>query len=150
MRLAYLVISCMPMFGQTVPVSSVTKAPGEKVTLDIVAESQPARAPVALKWEVVFPSQLMELEGDGAEISSAAKDSGKSIQCTARAPYRYLCILSGGAKPVADGTIAVFHFRIRSTAAAGTISLRIEKTESTTADSKKFILNDTQAQVIIK
>jgi hypothetical protein len=150
MRLAYLVVGCFPVLGQTSHVSSVTKAPGEKVTLDILAYSQPARAPVALKWEVVFPAQLMEMDGDAPEIGKAATDSGKSLQCTARKPYRYVCILSGGQNPIADGSIAIFHFGARTSAEARTTTLRIESAESTTVDSKKWTLNNTEAIVLIR
>jgi len=131
-------------------VSSVTKAPGEKVTLAIRMDSQPATAPVALKWEVVFPAQLMEMESDAPETGSAAMDSGKSLQCTAQKPYSYVCILSGGQNPIANGPMAIFHFRIRTTAEAGTTHLRIERAEATTVDSKKQTLNNTEAIVIIR
>jgi hypothetical protein len=149
-RLACLLVACLPALGQTSGVSHVTKAPGEKVTLEISAVSQPGRAPIALKWEVVFPAQLMEMEGGTPEIGSAAKNSGKSLQCTARKPYAYVCILSGGQGPLADGVIAIYHFRIRTTASAGITSLKIENSESTTPDSRKWTLNDTEAIVIIK
>jgi hypothetical protein len=150
MRLAYLVVGCLPVLGQTSHVSSVNKAPGEKVTLEISANSEPARAPVALKWEVVFPAQLMDMEGGAPEIGSAAMDSGKSLQCTARKQYVYVCILSGGQSPIADGQIAIFHFKIRTTAQAGTTTLWIERAEATTVDSKKWTLKDTEVIVIIK
>ena len=130
--------------------SSVTKAPGEKVTLEISAYSEPARAPVALEWEVVFPAQLMEMDGGAPEIGKAALDSGKSLQCTARKPYSYVCLLSGGQNPIADGRIAIYHFKIRTTAWAGTTTFRIENAESTTADSRKWTLNDIEATVIIR
>jgi hypothetical protein len=108
MRLAYLIVGCLPVLGQTSTVSSVTKAPGEKVTLDIRMDSQPATVPVALKWEVVFPAQLMEMEGDAPETGSAAMESGKALQCTAQKPYSYVCILSGGQNPIASGPLAIF------------------------------------------
>lgn len=150
MRLAFLVVSCLPVLGQTPDVSHVTKTPGEEVTLEISANSQPARAPVALKWEVVFPAQSMELEGNGPNIGGAAQDSGKSIQCTARTTYALVCTVSGGQKPIADGLIAIYRFKIRSTAAKGITRLRIEKAESTTADSTKWPLNNTEVIVIIQ
>src|SRR3974390_782139 len=112
MRLAPLLFACLSLAGQTSTGSSVTKAPGEKVTLQIFANSQPARAPVALKWEVMFPAQLMDMEGD-ADIGSAVMDSGKSLKCMLQKPYSYVCVLSGGRNPIADGQIAIFHFRIR-------------------------------------
>lgn len=140
----------LPALGQAPRVSTVTKAPGEKVTLTISVDSQPGKAPVALKWEVIFPVQLMEMEGDAPEIGSAAMNSGKSLQCTARNPYSYVCLLSGGQNPIADGPIAIFGFRIRTTAQAGTTALRIERAEATTVDSKALTLNNTESIVIIR
>jgi|ERR1700683_4902335 hypothetical protein len=150
MRLAYLVVACLPILGQTSHVSSVTKAPGDKVTLEILADSQPAKAPIALKWEVIFPAQLMEMETDAPQMGSAAKDSGKSLQCTSTKPYSRVCVLSGGQKPIGNGQVAIYHFQIRATAQAGTTSLRIVGGESTTADSKKWLLNNTEAIVVIR
>jgi hypothetical protein len=150
MRLLFLVVGCLSAFGQTSRVSSVTKAPGDKLTLDIAANSQPANAPIALKWEVVFPAQVMEMDADATEVGSAAMESGKSLQCTARAPYRYACVLSGGQNPIADGLIAILHFKIRTTAEARSTTIRIEGAESTTVAAKKFTLNNTEAIVIIR
>jgi hypothetical protein len=92
----------------------------------------------------------MDIDSNATEIGSAAKDSGKSLQCTARKPYSYLCVLSGGQNPIADGPIAIFHFRIRTTAESGTIRLRVERAEATTADSKQETLNETESTVIIR
>jgi hypothetical protein len=150
MRLACLVLGCLPALGQTSGVSHVTKAPGEQVTLEISADSQPARAPIALQWEVVFPAQLMEMEGDAPQIGSAAADSGKSLHCMARKAYAYVCTLSGGQNPIANGSIAIFHFKIRAAAEARMTTLKIESAEATTVDSKKWTLNDTEAIVIIR
>lgn len=150
MRFACLVIACLPGLAQTPRVSFVTKARGEKVTLEISADSQPARAPMALKWEVVFPVQMMKMEGDTPEIGRAALDSSKELECKKRSPYRYVCILSGGRNAIQNGAIASFHFSVLTTAEAGSTSLKIEKAEATTVDSKKWVLNDTEAIVIIK
>jgi|HubBroStandDraft_1064217.scaffolds.fasta_scaffold366939_2 hypothetical protein len=150
LRLVYLTSCCLPLLGQTSRVSSVTKAPGEVVTLTIKAVSQPARSPVALKWEVIFPVQLMEMETDSPEISAAARDSGKSLQCTARKPYASTCMLSGGKNPIVDGTVAIFHFRIKAMASPATTTLRIEKAEATTVDLQKWTLNDTEVTVNIR
>jgi hypothetical protein len=150
MRLAFLVVGCLPMLGQTSHVSSVRKAPGDKVTLEISAKSKPKGAPVALKWEVTFPLQLMEMDGNAPELGSAAMDAGKTIACTARRPYVYACVLSGGQKPIADGTIAIYHFTIRATATAGTTRLKIENAEATLPNETKWILEDTEAIVIIQ
>jgi hypothetical protein len=149
MRLAYLAVVYIPLFGQAPHPSPVIKAPGDKVTLDLSANSQPGRAPVALKWRLIFPVQLMEMDGD-AEVGSAARDSGKSLQCTSHSPYSYDCTLSGGQKAITDGLIAIFHFRIRPKAEAGTATFRMDKVECTTADSKQLNLDDAETTIFIR
>jgi hypothetical protein len=136
--------------GQAFHVSSVTGVPGEKVTLDITLDSAAGRAPTMLKWDVVFPAQLLELEDDGLEIGGAAMDSGKSIQCMARKPYSYACVLSGGQNLLANGTIAILRFKIRTTAEIGTAAVRIERVRSTTADSKELTLDNAEGTVTIR
>ena len=136
--------------GELLHVSSVTSAPGEKVRLEISLDSTATRAPKALKWEVVFPAQLLELEGDGPEIGSAAMDSGKSLTCSRRKSYSDFCTLSGGQNPVANGPIAIFHFKIRATAEAGTAAVRIERAEAVTVDSKELTLNNAEGTVTIR
>jgi hypothetical protein len=106
------------------------------IKLEISLDSAAARAPTILKWEVVFPAQLLELEGSGPEIGVAAMDSGKSLTCVGGNPYSYTCILSGGKNPVANGPIAIFYFKIRHTASTGTATVRIKKAEAVTLDSK--------------
>ena len=104
---------------------------------------------MALKWDVYFPAQLMEIEAD-PEPGSAAKDSGKMLNCTTRRLYAYSCTLSGGQNPIADGLIAIYHFKIKATAEAGTTRFKIEQVRSTTADTKETILSSTEAIVMIK
>jgi hypothetical protein len=119
------------------------------VTLRIFANSQPARAPVALKWELIFPAQVMDMEGD-AEMGNAVIDKDKSLKCTLRNPYTYVCTVSGGKNPIADGEIAIFRFRIRTTAPAVTTTLRLQKAVATSADGKDAALNNTESTVIIR
>lgn len=149
MRLLYLLVGSLPMFAQACATPSVVKSPGDMVTFEIVAKSQPEKAPVALHWEVIFPAQLMEMEGD-AEIGSAAQNSGKSLQCRRRNSHSYGCALSGGNNPMADGQIAIFHFRIRTTAEAGKTAFRIERVVTTTLDSKVLSLEDTETNLTIR
>ena len=148
MRLACLVIGCLPLLSQTPDASSVIKMPGDTVTLKISATSDPERAPIALKWDVVYPAQVMDMETGSA--GPAAMDSGKSLQCTARRPYVYVCMLSGGENPIQDGLIATYRFKVKPSAEAGMTKLRIENAESTTKDSKKWVLKSIEAIVVIR
>jgi hypothetical protein len=74
---------------------------------------------------------------DAPERGIAANASGKSLQCGAHTPYAHFCFLFGGQKLIAKGLMAIYHFKIRPTAEAGTTTLRVEKTESSTFDSMK-------------
>jgi hypothetical protein len=136
--------------GQVFRVSSVAGAPGQEVTLEISLDSAAARAPTALRWDVVFPAELLELEGDGPDPGDAARESGKSLACTARKPYSCACSLAGGRNPVANGPIAIFHFRIRNTADTGTAAVRVERAEAVTAGSKKMALSNAEGTVTIR
>lgn len=136
--------------GQVFHVSSATGAPGEKVRMEILLASTAARAPATLRWDMVFPAQLLELADDGPEIGGAGMDSGKSLQCTPRKPYSYACILSGGQNPVANGPIAILHFKIRTTAEAGTAAVRIERVQAATVDLKELTLDNAEGIVTIR
>jgi hypothetical protein len=136
--------------GQVLHVSSATGSPGEKLKLEISVDSAMAEALTGFQWEMVFPAQLLELDSEGPEAGSAAVDAGKSITCAQRKPYSYSCTLLGGKNPVANGLIAIFHFKIRTTAEAGTSAVRIEKAGAVTVDSKKLALNNAEGTVTIQ
>jgi hypothetical protein len=127
----------------------VTKAPGDPVTLQIFASSLPDRAPLELRWEVLYPAQSMDLEGTG-EAGSAAVDSGKSLECKPRKEYSFQCILSGGKKPIADGQLAVFHFRIRPDATPGKVTLTIQSASARQKDGSDAMLKNTGSTFIIR
>jgi hypothetical protein len=147
MGAACLVVGCLPTFSQTTRVSPVTKGPGDEVTLEISVASQPARAPIALKWDVIFPAQVMDMESQAP--GSAAMQAGKSLQCKLRKPYAYTCILAGGQNLIPDGQVAVYHLKVKPMAEAGSTTFRIENLESTTADSKNWALNPTESNSVI-
>jgi hypothetical protein len=150
LRLAALFFGAVLLVcGQALQVSSVSGAPGEKVELVISLDSPAGSAPAALQWETIFPAQILEDGGNGPEAGRAASDSGKSLTCTRRKTYSYACILVGGQKPVANGPIAIVHFKIRSEAHAGTAVVRVEKAEGATADLKQLTLKDAEGIVTI-
>ena len=139
----------LPVCGQSLQVSPVSGAPGEKVDLVISLDSPVRSAPAALQWEIIFPAQILEDGGAGPEAGRAASDSGKSLTCAKRKTYSYACILVGGQKPVGNGPIAIFHFKIRSEAHAGTSVVRVEKAEGATADLKQLTLKDAEGIVTV-
>ena len=150
LRLAVLLFGvAFPVSGQILQMSSVSGAPGEKVDLAISLDSPAKSAAAAIQWEIIFPAQMLENGGAGPEAGRAASDAGKSLTCAKRKEYSYACILVGGQKPVGSGPIAIFHFRIRSEAHAGTSVVRVEKAEGATADLKQFALKDAEGTVTV-
>jgi hypothetical protein len=149
MRPALLFVAALQLAAQTPAKPPLIKAPGDPVTLQLFANSLPNRAPLALEWEVVYPAQLMDLEGT-PEAGRAAADSGKLLECKPRKEYSLICVLSGGSKPMTDGQIAVFHFRIRPDAIPGKVTLRIQSASARQKDNSDAPLKSTESVFIIR
>lgn len=141
-------LACLPSSGQALHVSSGSGSPGEKVVIEIALVSSVAEAPDTVKWETIFPAQLLEILGE-PEVGRAAKESGKSLTCTQRESYSYICILAGGQKPIVDGPIARFVFGIRPDAHPGTVSIRSTGVEAVTKDLKRVNLNGSDGKLEI-
>jgi len=138
------------MFGQTLSVSSISGAPGDRISIHVSLESTPAQPATALSWETIFPAGLLEVEGDGPEVGSAAKESGKLLTCAMRQPYLYVCLLAGGQKPIANGSVAVFRFKIRADAHAGESTLKVDRVDAVTKDLKPVKLGGAEGHVAIQ
>jgi len=146
MRFA-LLFAALPLLAQTSAKPLLQKAPGDPVTLRIFATSLPDRAPLELRWEVIYPAQLMDREGD--EAGPAAVDSGKMLECKPNKEYSFVCVLAGGKKPIADGQIAVFHFRVRPDATPGKVTLRVQSASARQKDDTEAALKSTESVFII-
>jgi hypothetical protein len=102
-----------------------------------------------LKWETVFPSQLLDVLGNGLELGKAAKDADKSITCAMQKPYSYTCILFGGLKPFNNGVIATLRVKVHADARPGVTAVRVQNSEGAGDDSKRFLLKDAEGSVDI-
>jgi hypothetical protein len=136
--------------SQELKVSSVHAAPGGEVGIEISLESPAGIAPVTLKWDTLFPVQLVDPVGDGLELGKAAKDSGKSISCAMQKPYSYTCILFGGLKPIGSGVIAALRLKVHMDARPGATPVRVQKSEAAGADFKQFLMKDAEGSIDIR
>ena len=136
LSIVWLLFGSLALYGQSLRVSSIAGAPGQTIAVEISLNAPSGKAPATLKWETVFPAQLLQVEGNGPSPVSAATESGKSLTCATPKAYSYVCILAGGAKPVGNGPIATFRFRIRPEARLGTASVTVEHAEAVSADAK--------------
>src|ERR1700722_12061840 len=87
-------LSSLPMLAQTLRTSSASGSSGERGALDLSLDSSVGPGPSVLKWETTFPAQLLDTEGSRPEIASLPRDAGKSLICTLRQVYVYVCILA--------------------------------------------------------
>jgi hypothetical protein len=138
------------VFGQDLRISSASAAPGREVRIEVSLESPPGKEPVALQWEMIFPSQLLDPQGDGPEIGGAEGKSDKSVACALQKPYSYTCVLFGGQKPIANDLKIIFNFKIRSDARLGPTAIRIQKAEAATADFRRSALKDAEGTLTIR
>ena len=152
MRSRRLVISfflsyALPALAQVLDVSPVSGLPRGSIALNVSMASSIEGVPTVLKWELTFPAQL--LESSEFEIAGAAKDSGKSLTCSLRQPYTYVCVLAGGQAPIENGRIATFRFKVRPDARAGTAAVRIDHVEGATVDLRplKFLGSESRIEI---
>jgi hypothetical protein len=135
--------------AQQLIIAPVRAGRGDEVRVDISIVSPVGKAPLILKWETIFPAQLVDVIGNGLELGKAAKDSDKSISCAMQKPYSYTCILFGGVKPLGNGVIATLHFKLHSDARPGVTAVRVQNTDAAGEDFKRFVLNDAQGSLEI-
>ena len=89
----------------------------------------PGKEPVALQWEVSYPSPQLGIEDGDMAIGAAAKKAGKALTCQGRpqdaGTYVYRCVLVGGPERLSNGSVAVVSFRVRATARPGPTTVRL-------------------------
>lgn len=130
-------------------ISPVAGAPGEQVSVEVSIESPPGRKPVSLQWRVVVPDQVLELADTGPERGRAATGSEKLLTCSRLKNYVYACSLDGGQQLIADGPIAVFHFKIRTEAPSTAAALRLEEAEAAGPDGRRSRLSSAEGTVTV-
>jgi hypothetical protein len=146
----WLFIGTIAGSAQTLTIAPVHTSPGAEFQVEISLTSPAGKAPPILKWDTIFPAQLLDVVGSGPEAGNAGKDSGKSIACAMQKPYSYTCVLFGGEKPIENGVIATIRFKVHADVPPGKIAIRVQKIESATVDFKRFNLDDAEGSVEIR
>lgn len=136
--------------AQDLKVSAVHASPGDEIRVDISIESPAGKGPSTLKWETVFPAQLMDPVGDAPELGKAAKDTDKAIACAKSKPYSITCILYGGLKRLDNGVIATVRFKVHKDARVGETKVTVQKAEGVAGDLKQFDLKVAEGSIDIR
>jgi len=148
MRFIWLIATAAS--AQTLTIRPVRISPGAEFQLEISIASPAGKAAAILKWDTIFPAQLLDVVGSGPEAGKAGKDSGKAIACAMQKPYSYTCVLFGGMKPIADGVIATIRFKVHADAPSGKTAIRVQKIDAATVDAKSFTMPDAEGPVEIQ
>lgn len=150
------VLACLLLGGalsvqaQTLRIGSVSGSSGDGVELSVLMDSPSALIPSVVKWELIFPAQLLEIDGGGPEAGSVARQFGKSLTCRLRQSYAFVCILVGGQQPIRNGPIATFRFKIRDGARTGSSVVRIDQVEAATKDLQPLKFSGSEGRIEIR
>jgi PA14 domain len=138
-----------PVSSPQLRIPSVEGAPGDTVEVPVLIKSEPISRTVAVDWEMIVPAQVLE-SVVAPELGSAAADAGKVLTCSKQKSYLYGCKLEGGEKPIPDGPIAIFRFKIDTGAESRVVALRVEKAKATGSDRRRSNLSATAGTVTIR
>jgi hypothetical protein len=120
-------------FSQTLHLSSVTSARGQRATIDISLRSPVGKQPVALQWEASITAGQLSFVDGNLPPGPASQSAGKSLACTvklARADagdtFTSVCILSGGRAPISNGVVARLRLQISPAAQIGPAQIHLK------------------------
>jgi hypothetical protein len=154
MRLALFVLASAPLWAQSLHITPSVTSRGTAWSFLVKLSSPEGKEPVSLQWELATPA---DVKVDAANIvaGSTAETAQKSITCAmvknrGGEAQRFACILAGGKKIIADGTIAVVRYLIPEWAQSGTVTVRVEHALGVTAELAKIELSSADGKITIR
>ena len=153
MRFLLVPLAAAVACAQTLTVSSVMAEPGGKAQVEVSIESRSGEEPLGLQWDLTIPAQALTLEGL-PEAAPQARQAGKSVACSghwikAPATYAYRCLVTGGERPIANGAVAIFSFRVAPHAKPEKAALRATAATAASAGLKSVRLKTVDGIAII-
>ena len=108
---------CSPLPAQNFQIVPSTAPRGGGGSLLITFASPKGKEPMALQWKVALGTEVTAAQED-LIAGDAAIEAGKTLTCSAaktpgQAGPTYMCILAGGRKPIANGTVFVIKYTIK-------------------------------------
>ena len=142
------------LWGQSlrVPPSSTHRKSHGSFT--VFLDSPQGMAPVALQWEFQIPPAV-KIGAADIVAGKAAEASGKSLTCGVRANQpadgvRYACILAGGVKPIANGSIAIVRYEVPAGVRRERVGVILENVVGASLDAKSAGIKGTTAVITIR
>jgi len=123
------VMFCSPLLAQNFQIVPSIASRGGSGTLLVTFASPAGKQPIALQWKIALGTQVRAARED-LIVGDAAVEAGKTLTCSSAAtPGQggsiYNCILAGGKKPIANGTIFLVKYRISLGAKPGAELVRV-------------------------
>jgi hypothetical protein len=138
----------------TLSVSTDTVAPGGAATIVVSLNSSTDNEPVALQWQLSYPSPQIGIDNSEITADEAAKSADKTVGCEGKpegpGTYRYTCIVSGGTKRMHSGAVALIPLRVRNWARMGTVTVVLTDAISVDSDTRARHLADTMTSLEIR
>jgi hypothetical protein len=118
-----------PLLAQKFQIVPSTAPRGGSGTLLIVFASPAGKEPVALQWKIALGTQVTTVPED-LSAGDAAVAAGKTLTCSPAAPPGqggsiYNCILAGGRKAIANGTVFLVKYRVKPEAKPSSEEIRV-------------------------
>jgi hypothetical protein len=143
-----------PMPRHTLRLSPVSATPGSVAKVRLELDFPAGEEPLALQWELSYPSPKLGIEDGDLVAGSAANSAAKTFVCTGRVEsageYVYRCVIAGGLKRVYNGVVALINFRVRSYAQPGPATVRVSDAFGVAIDGKKVPIQPNEADVTIR
>ena len=138
----------------TLSLSHTSAAPGATDALVVLLNSSMDNEPLALQWQISYPSPQIGIDNRQIAADNAAKSVGKKVTCAGKpegaSAYTYTCIAAGGTKPMHSGPIARFPLRVRETARTGMVTITLTGAMSVRAGGLSTKLADSTATLQIR
>jgi hypothetical protein len=120
---------CSSLAAQTFRIVPSTAPRGGSGSLLVAFVSPAGKEPIALQWKIALGTDVAAARED-LTAGDAATQAGKMLTCgPAAAPGQegviYNCILAGGNKAIANGTIFLVKYKIKPEAKPNTVVVRV-------------------------
>jgi hypothetical protein len=138
----------------TLSISTDTVAPGGAATIVVSLNSSTDNEPVALQWQLSYPSPQIGIDNSQITADEAARSADKTVSCAGKpegpGTYRYTCIVVGGTKRMHSGAVALIPLRVRDTARTGMVTVVLTDAISVDSDTQATHLADTLTRLEIR
>jgi hypothetical protein len=151
--LALLLSLCTTAFAQTLEIAPVTVDQGSANILRIVLKPRPDKPIAALQWELVYREGL-RIEPASVVTGMASEAAGKSVVCALKpadgSGQRLACIVSGGARTLGAGAIAIVRFEAAKDTSPGEKTVGLEKIAGVSAALEPVPIENSKTTITVR